>query len=201
MESGTLPRCEMERWLEGLARSQRERKVLILADSKAAIAAVRKAGRTGKARSSHLRKVVAEIEARGPGMEKVGWVKAHMGILGNQAADVLAERAAEGVPPDDCDKWMLGGGIWQWTKQRKMEYVEGEEEGIITRAMGWKRKAVTNYCRLRGAKGTRKWWENKIGESAVCPRRREEEESLEHVVFRCMGVRRLKDTRGRRGVG
>ena len=84
-------------------------------------------------------------------------------------------------------------------KARKREYVEGEEVGIIKRAMGWKRKAVTNYCRLRGGKGIGKWWENKIGrtQSAVCPRCREEE-SPEHVVFRCMGIRRLKDAWGRR---
>ena len=65
---------------EGLARTQRERKVLILADSKEAIAAVRKAGKTGKARSSHLKEVVGEIGVRGPGMVKL---EAHMGILGN----------------------------------------------------------------------------------------------------------------------
>ena len=86
----------------GLARVRREKKVLILADSKAAIAAVRKAGRTGKARSRGLQKVVnvvAEI--------KEGWevrVKAHMGTLGNEAADVLAKRAAERVPVDDHEK-------------------------------------------------------------------------------------------------
>ena len=41
----------------GLTEMRRER-VLILADSKAAIAAVRRAGRAGKARSRHLQEVV-----------------------------------------------------------------------------------------------------------------------------------------------
>ena len=41
----------------------------------------------------------------------MGWVKAHMGILRNEAADVLVKNAAEGVPPDDHHRWMSGGGI------------------------------------------------------------------------------------------
>ena len=52
----------------GLTKVRREKKVLILADSKAAIAAVRKAGRTGKTRSRHLREVInriAEVKEEG----------------------------------------------------------------------------------------------------------------------------------------
>lgn len=33
-----------------------------------------------------------------------------MGILGNEATDVLAKQAAEGVPPDGNENWMSGGG-------------------------------------------------------------------------------------------
>ena len=72
----------------GLAKMRQEKKVLILADSKAAKAAVRKAGRTGKARSRHLREVInmiAEVK-EGGGKVKLGWVK---------AADVVAKNAAK----------------------------------------------------------------------------------------------------------
>ena len=100
---------EMAGMAEGLARTHGEKKVLILADSKAAIAAVRKAGRTGKARSSHLKKVVDEIGATGQGMVKIGWFKAHMGILGNEAAGVVAKKAAEKVRTlEDDEKWISG---------------------------------------------------------------------------------------------
>ena len=46
---------------EGLVKMRHERKILILADSQVAIAAVRKAGGTGKPRSRHLQRVVNKI--------------------------------------------------------------------------------------------------------------------------------------------
>lgn len=45
----------------GLVKARGEKKVLILADSKAAIAAIRRAGKTGRARSRHLREVVNTV--------------------------------------------------------------------------------------------------------------------------------------------
>ena len=48
-----------------------------------------------------------------------------MSIFGNEAVDVLAKRAAEEVPLGDREKWMSGGGVRQWTKQKKKEYLEG----------------------------------------------------------------------------
>ena len=40
-------------------------------------------------------------------------------------------------------------------ENRVLEGEVGGGEAVIKRAMGWRRKAVTNYCRLRG--GGRYW--------------------------------------------
>ena len=73
-------------------------------------------------------------------------MKANIGIFSNEAADVLAKLAAESVPVDDHGKWMSGGGIRQWAKNKKREYVkEAGGDAVISRAMGWRRGAVTDY--------------------------------------------------------
>ena len=77
------------------------------------------------------------------------------------------------MPLDNHDKWMdVWGGIRQWAKQRKRRYLEGDgsEDAVIGRAMGWRRKAVTNYCRLRGGKGIERWCDERVGrvEDAGC---------------------------------
>ena len=75
--------------------------------------------------------MIAEVR-KGGGEVKMGWVKAHMNILGNEAADVVAKNAAERARSlEDHEKWISGGGYRQRTKQRKREYLEGGEEAVI----------------------------------------------------------------------
>ena len=97
----------------GLAKVRREKKVLILADSKAAIAAMKKAGRTGRARSRHLQRtvnMVAEI-GEGGGEVKLGGVKAHIGTLGNEAAESeLRREYPQTVMISGCRERVLDSG-------------------------------------------------------------------------------------------
>ena len=69
-----------------------------------------------------------------------------MGILGNEAADVLAKQAVEGVPLDDHKKWMSGGGLSgsrqgsgrgnTWRRAR-MQFLAGRWDG------GGRREKIT----------------------------------------------------------
>ena len=47
--------------------------------------------------------MIAEVR-EGGGEVKIGWAKTHMRIFGNEAADVCAKQAAEGVPLDEHEK-------------------------------------------------------------------------------------------------
>ena len=52
-----------------------------------------------------------------------------MGILGNEAADVLAKDSAEAVPPDDHEKWMSGG--YKIVGQAAEEEKHGDGTAVI----------------------------------------------------------------------
>ena len=67
-------------------------------------------------RIGYLVNTIAEVRER-RGEVKLGWVKAHMGILSNEAADVIAKITMEGVRARENHKnWMFGRGIQQWVR-------------------------------------------------------------------------------------
>ena len=78
---------------------ERKERILLLADSRAAISAVKKAGRTGKARTRELVKLMKIVKEReeenGKGAVVLGWVKSHIGIRRNEMADEMARKGAE----------------------------------------------------------------------------------------------------------
>ena len=125
-----------------------------------------------------------------------------MGQLSQRCSSKLMSKLTPIDSLDDHEKWMSGGGIRQWAKQRKRSYLEGQE-AVIGRAMRSRRKAVTNYCRLREGKGIGRWWDEKIErvEDAGCPRCGEEEDTPEYIVFRCWNIRMVKGENGRREWG
>ena len=81
-----------------------ESNVLILSDSQAAIAVVKKAGRIGKARTCDLRVVMEGIREQqsrlGPNAVSFGWVKAHNELYSNEEAVRLAKEAINLYPED-----------------------------------------------------------------------------------------------------
>lgn len=130
-----------------------EQKVLILSDSQAAIAAVKKAGQRGVARTRDLVKVMEQVRSRmdklGPGAVCFVWIKAHIGLPGNERADKLAKEGLETSPEQPV---VIEGGLRQ--EWKRMREAERKVKGCgMERVTGWKkRKAVVNYTRCRTGK-------------------------------------------------
>ena len=98
-----------------------ESDVLILSNSQAAIAAVKEAGHTGKARTCDLKIVMEGIRERqsrlDPNAISLEWVKAHNELLGNEEADRLAKVATNLYPEDPQ---ITEGGLKQaWKRMRE----------------------------------------------------------------------------------
>jgi len=74
--------------------------VLTMSDSQVAIAAVRKAGRTGGARTADLRRVMMDIKETGTKCSTLRVVKAHNDVCGNEKADQLAKHATTLYPEE-----------------------------------------------------------------------------------------------------
>ena len=103
-----------------LEDAQSETNILILSDSPAAIAAVKKAGVTGRARTADLRRVLMDIKERqtrlGSNAVSLGWVEAHNEVQGNEQ---LAKAATNEYPKTPQ---ITEGGLKQaWKKMREEE--------------------------------------------------------------------------------
>ena len=83
---------------EALKLNAGKNKVAILTDSQAAIMAITKAGRRGRANTRELKEIVDKIPERrtayGQETTALVWVEAHVGIRGNEKADELAKEGA-----------------------------------------------------------------------------------------------------------
>lgn len=185
-----------------LETASRERKVLILSDSQAAIAAVKRLveegwqSETGLARTRDLVKVMRQVKERtdrlGPGAVRFAWVKAHNGLAGNERADELAKRGANEEPDQPV---VTEGGLRQeWKKMRERERrVKGCGMG---RVIGWKgRKAIVNYTRCRTGKGNLLRWQKILDPDLEDGRCREcglAEETGAHIALVCRELQRTE---------
>ena len=93
-------------------------KILLLLDSQAAIAAIRKVGRTGRAWTAELKEVIEEVRKRqknlGPNAIRFAWIKAHVRTRGNEKVDQMTKAGAElGDEDEGMQKVITEGGLRQ----------------------------------------------------------------------------------------
>ena len=162
-----------------------EGEILVLADSQAAIAVVKKAGRTGRARSKDLADIIKIIRNR-DGRTSLGWVKSHIGIEGNEQADVLAKKGTKWRLPSQRSS-VTEGGVRQWVKQIRQVSRGADMTGYGRgRVIDWGRRACSNFSQLRTGKGGMASWLFHIGKRD-CPKCLcgHAEETGEHIMFSC----------------
>jgi len=164
-----------------------EANVLILSDAQAAIAAVKKAGYTGRARTRDLKIVMEGIRERqvrlGPNAVSFGWVKAHNELYGNEEADRLAKETTNLYFEDPQ---ITQGGLKQ--ALRKMREEERRVKGVgMGRVVKWNRKVRVAYVQCRTGKGNLQAWHHKIGkaDNLECRKCRRYAETGKHIALVC----------------
>ena len=134
--------------------------VLLLSDSQAAFSVVCNAVTCGWARTADLKAVVdiiGEWDNRGVPVH-LAWVKAHVGVAGNERADEMAQ---EGCRPDGDPQVTEGGvrALWKRLKAGQRRVV-----GLgVGRTTQWEWRALSRYVQARTEKGDLGFWRRRLG--------------------------------------
>ena len=127
-----------------------EDKVIILSDSTAAIQVVINAGRRSETRTRDLVQLGNNIgcgqDLYGPDNATVGWVKAHVGIEGNERADEMAKIGAA----KEGRNHVTERDLRQWEQARSRD---NRVKGGHLDATKWDRHTMSTYTQLRTNRG------------------------------------------------
>ena len=157
--------------------------ILVLSDSTAALQAIKPLARSGRSRSRDLVEVVDEVHRhRLMGLSMwFRWVQAHVGIDGNELADLMAKAGCR----ESLRAQVREGGVRAYRKDVRGR--ERPQQGLGSRqVVRWNRRAVLRYTHLRVGKGDVGEWQWVIGNrDTLCRLCGVEEETWTHLVFRC----------------
>ena len=177
-----------------LAATNRDWKILLLSDSKAAIQAIRNAGVSGKVRTRALARLGKEIKDRertyGADNTLIAWVTSDIGIKGNKEADEIVKFGSMKEKGWEITE----GGIRQASKEKRKAKIS--ITGYLCVA-GWDRKTATTSTQLRTNRGNLRCWAHLIGKSRTDASRKcgEEMETGDHVMFPCPAWEHLRPKR------
>ena len=146
-----------------------------------------------------IKEVLFQIESK----VTILWIPSHCNVAGNEKADELAKRGSEmnqdGIPVTHAIvKAKIKGRKWEVTHDRAMATFKDRREPRIEVEMKWPRKVRTLFARLRTGHAKELAYYRYLiesGDDAICEECGEEEETIEHVLCRCVA---LEEERRRR---
>ena len=157
--------------------------ILVMTDSRAALMAIEKSASSGKGRTRDLVEVVDKVDRRSLlGLStQFGWVKAHIGIRGNERADQMGKACCRELFLPQITEGRVRA---RWKAIRTKERAKsGLGDG---RVVCWNRRAVLRYPQLRVGKGHVGGWRQVLGAwETLCRLCGVEEETWSHMVFGC----------------
>ena len=157
--------------------------VLVLSDSNAALMAVKRTAGVGRGRTGDLVEVVGEVAKRSLlGLStRLGWVKAHVVIIGNERADAMAKAGCRESPLPQVTECGVHA-VWKGIRSREWARVSLGAGRVVH----WNRWAVLRYTQLRVAKGDVGGWQRVLGaEETMCRLCGMEEETGFDLVLGC----------------
>ena len=186
-------------WIEEREQeSEQSARFLILTDSESLVNSLQ--NHTWKVKDEWLLRV-KETLARISSQVTIMWIPSHVGIEGNEKADLLANAGAlmdqEGIPVTHAiTKAKIKAQKWQTTHSRAKEIYGEQRRPKVEIESKWPRSVRTLYGRLRtGHAKELNYYQHKIGnilspDCEVCG----EIEDIKHVLTKCP---RLEEARAR----
>ena len=133
---------------------------LVLTDLIASLLAIRRSASSGRGRTRELVEVVDEVGRSSQlGLNtQFGWVKAHVGVVGNDHEDQIAKAGGwQTLLP----QMMKGAVLWRCKAIRHKERaVSGLGTGLVVH---WHRRAVLRYTQLLVGKANVGEWRRVLG--------------------------------------
>ena len=170
-----------------------ERNILLLTDSKSLVEAVQNTG--VRSRNDWMNNIKRKLQ-QWPGNLDITWIPSHVGIEGNEYADILANAGAlkeqEGIPVcEDTVRAKLKNTHWQIRHERARETYGNRYKPKREIEECWPRQVEVEYGRLRTGHSTELGYYKHMldnTKSELCPKCGEEEETIRHLLQDCVAL-------------
>ena len=158
--------------------------VLLLTDSMTAYQSVLGLARGLPPRSAYETRLKDALKGRAHLDTAISWVRSHIGIPSNEAADRAADWQSHLGPVAGLPTATTHEGLRAYHKAIRKEYRAQPSLGLGRRVL-WSRKALLAYTWMRANRGPQRQWLHRIRktDSPLCPCG--ETQSGDHITFRC----------------